>query len=157
MQWFGFREEFSEGIMLVWHHLYCWTQTKCQRYLREYLLPYVCLHGLKFVRHSVFKLTGKHQKTISPFHPRNVAKTIVVFCTRQKKTRRIVNVFGIRPFLSTRSWTGLALEMRKQESFSVSFLIYYLSESMLLFTNSRSLHNFMSNIFCTLAPRSRKW
>lgn len=144
MQWFGFREEFSEGIMLVWHHLYCWTQTKCQRYLREYLLPYVCLHGLKFVRHSVFKLTGKHQKTISPFHPRNVAKTIVVFCTRQEKTRRIVNVFVIRPFLSTRSWTGLALEMRKQESFSVRFLIYYLSESMLLFSNSRSLHNFMS-------------
>ena len=120
-----------------------WTQTKCQRYLREYLLPYVCLYGLKFARHSVFKLTGKHQKTLSPFHPRNVAKTIVVLCTRQKKTRN-VNVFVIRPFLSTRSWTGLALKMRKQETFSVSFLIYYLSESTLLFSNSRSLHNFMS-------------
>ena len=137
------------------------SETKCQRYLREYLLPYVCLYGLKFARHRVFKLTGKHQKTISPFHLRNVAKTIVVLCTMLKNGntgRLIVNVFVIRLFLSTRSWTGLALKMRKkQETFSVSFLIYYLSEGIGSFWNSKSLHNFMSNIFWTLVPRSRKW
>lgn len=131
-----------------------WSETKCQRYLREYLLPYVCLYGLKFARHRVFKLTEEHQKTISPFHPRNAAETIVVLCTRQKKKMvgRTVNVFVIRPFLSGRSWTGLALEMQKQETFSVSFLIYYLSEGIRSFSNSKSLPNFMySSAF------SRKW
>lgn len=137
-----------------------WSETKCQRYLREYLLPYVCSYGLKFAHHRVFKLTGEHQKTISPFHPLNAAQTIVVLCTMPKNWntgRLIVNVFVIRLFLSTRSWTGLALKMRKkQETFSVSFLIYYLSEGIGSFRNSKSLHNFMSNIFCTLVPRSRK-
>lgn len=122
-----------------------WSETKCQRYLREYLLPYVCLYGLKFAHHRVFKLRGKHQETISLFHPRNVAKTIVVLCTMQKtwnKGRLIVNVFVIRLFLSTRSWTGLALKMRKkQETFSVSFLIYYLSEGIGSFWNSKSFNS----------------
>ena len=116
-----------------------WTQTKCQRYLREYLLPYVCLYGLKFARHSVLKLTGirKFQKTISPFHPQIAAKTIVVLCTTQlEKTIRIsVNANVQGPFLSTRSSTGLALAMWKQETFSVSNLIYY-------FSNSKSLYKF---------------
>ena len=116
-----------------------WTETKCQRYLREYLLQYVCLYGLKFARHRVFKLTEGNRKTISPFHPRNAAKTIVGLCTKPRKLKAggTVNVFVIRrPFLSTRSWTGLALEMRRQETFSVSFLIYYLPEGIGSFSNS---------------------